>query len=78
MHFNYKCYLEMIGLSKTFLVLSWKDLLPEVINVLVEREVVEHNGIEITGIEYKAQVINSLCVMQWSANIITTLAAMFG
>lgn len=58
-------------------ICSWKELLPEVINVLMEREVLEHNGIEASGIEYKTQIINSLCTMQWSPSIVTSLAAMF-
>lgn len=43
----------------------------------MERDIVEHNAIEISGMEYKTQIVNSLCMMQWSANIVTSLAAMF-
>lgn len=63
--------------SFKFFIYSWKDLLPELLNVLVEREVVEHNGVEISGVDYKTQFIDSLCLMEWSANILTLLVSMF-
>lgn len=60
-----------------FFLISWKDLLPELLNVLVERDMVEKNGFEISGLDYKTQVIESLCLMDWSANILTLLVSMF-
>lgn len=56
---------------------SWKDLLPEILNVLIERELVENNGLEMSGLDYKKQVIESLCLMEWSANILTVMVSMF-
>ncbi|XP_018318528.1 Fanconi anemia group I protein [Agrilus planipennis] len=57
--------------------LSWKDLLPEVLNVLSERNRVDYNHAEITGSEYKTQLITSLCMIHWSPEIITSLTSMF-
>ncbi|KAJ8961413.1 hypothetical protein NQ318_014659 [Aromia moschata] len=54
-----------------------KDLLPELLNVLAEREKFEYNDIEYTGIEYKRDFVNSLCMSSWSPNIVTLLTSMF-
>lgn len=69
-------YLHIVSMGYLNFVCSWKDLLPEVLNVLVEREVVENNGTEITGLEYKNQVIESLCLMEWSGNILILMVTM--
>ncbi|CAH0559213.1 unnamed protein product [Brassicogethes aeneus] len=63
--------------SKNTLHMSWKDLLPEVLNVLIEREHIEHNDIEYTGPEFKTTFIDTLCMTDWSPNIITSLTSMF-
>lgn len=69
-------FLGVVKLLGTF-VFSWKELLPGALNVLVEREVVEYNGLEISGADYKAQVIDSLCLIEWSASILTLMISMF-
>ncbi|KAJ8938554.1 hypothetical protein NQ314_011443 [Rhamnusium bicolor] len=55
----------------------WKDLMPELLNVLIERETFEYNDFEYTGVEYKTEFINTLCMSPWSPNIVTSLTAMF-
>ncbi|KAJ8983001.1 hypothetical protein NQ317_014296 [Molorchus minor] len=67
--------LERIQSKKT--QLTWKDLLPELLNVLAEREKFEYNDMEYTGLEYKTDFINSLCMSTWSPNIVTLLTSMF-
>lgn len=56
---------------------SWKEILPEILNVLVEVELLEHNDSEMTGLEYKTQLVNSLCMLVWSPDIVTSLTSMF-
>ncbi|KAK9718765.1 FANCI helical domain 2 [Popillia japonica] len=55
----------------------WKELLPEVLNIIKEKECVECNLNEMSGLEYKAQYVNSLCMLDWSSNIIIPLTMMF-
>ncbi|KAF2901837.1 hypothetical protein ILUMI_04348 [Ignelater luminosus] len=57
--------------------MCWKEILPEILNVLVEIELLEHNDSEMTGLEYKAQLVNSLCMLVWSPDIVTSLTSMF-
>lgn len=56
---------------------SWKELLPELLNVIIEKEFVEYNDIEMRGVDYKTELINSLCMFEWSSNIVILLAVMF-
>lgn len=53
------------------------DLLPKLLNIISDRDIVYYNDITYTGSEYKTEVVNSLCMMEWSSNIITSLAVMF-
>lgn len=55
----------------------WKDLLPEVLNVLVERETFTYEELEYTGAEYKTDYINTLCMTNWSPSIVINLTAAF-
>ncbi|KRT83344.1 hypothetical protein AMK59_4329 [Oryctes borbonicus] len=59
------------------LTFSWKELLPEVLNVLTEKQCVEFNLNEMSGLEFKTQYISSLCMLDWSANIVIPLTIMF-
>ncbi|EEZ98882.2 Fanconi anemia group I protein homolog-like Protein [Tribolium castaneum] len=57
--------------------MSWKEILPQLLNVLSKKEHVDVEGEEISGIEYKHQVINNICTLQWSPNIVVNLTQMF-
>lgn len=74
-------FLLLLGVLFAYLPLrcffSWKDLLPGVLNVLLEREIVENNGVEMSGMDYKTQVIESLCLMEWPASVLTLMISMF-
>ncbi|KAK9874973.1 hypothetical protein WA026_005789 [Henosepilachna vigintioctopunctata] len=56
---------------------SWKELFPEVISILSDQEVVDVDGTEMSGTEYKKQLLNTLCMMQWSPGRAVTIASMF-
>jgi hypothetical protein len=51
--------------------------MPELLNIISEKERVECNDEEMTGVEYKHQLINSLCMLQWFPSNITSLTEMF-
>ncbi|XP_018565780.1 Fanconi anemia group I protein [Anoplophora glabripennis] len=68
--------LECIQLRKT-IKMTWKDLLPELLNIIVERDRFDFNDNEYTGAEYKSDFINSLCMSTWSPSIVTSLMAVF-
>ncbi|KAF5276046.1 hypothetical protein FQA39_LY00842 [Lamprigera yunnana] len=57
--------------------MCWKDILPEALNVVVECNHIIYNDNDMTGLEYKTQLVNSLCMLMWSPSIITSLATMF-
>ncbi|CAG9823300.1 unnamed protein product [Phaedon cochleariae] len=64
--------------SKRRCKMGWKDLLPELFNVLVEREAFTYeNDLDYTGLEYKMEFISTLCMSTWSPNIVTPLASLF-
>lgn len=56
---------------------SWKDLLPKLLSVLVANGSVNHAGIDMTGSEYKSEVIRTLLMVQWRPSIVTSLASFF-
>ncbi|RZC32682.1 FANCI HD2 domain containing protein [Asbolus verrucosus] len=68
-------YIEELGLNEVHY--TWKELMPELLNVIIEKECVEHNNQQMTGLDYKHQLINTMCMLQWSPSIVTPLAAMF-
>ncbi|KAK4882809.1 hypothetical protein RN001_006128 [Aquatica leii] len=57
--------------------MCWKDVLPQSLNVIVKCPHIEYNDQDMTGLEYKTQLVNSLCMLVWSPSIITSLASMF-
>jgi hypothetical protein len=56
---------------------SWKDLLPKLLRVLVANGSVNHAGIDMTGSEYKSEVIRTLLMVQWRPSVVTSLASLF-
>ncbi|KAG5900127.1 hypothetical protein JTB14_012800 [Gonioctena quinquepunctata] len=63
--------------SKRTTKMGWKDLFPELLNVLVERDTFTYEELDYTGPEYKTTIINTLCMSTWSTNVVTTLTAVF-
>lgn len=57
--------------------MGWKDLLPEILNVIIERDTFTYDELDYTGAEYKTNFISSLCMSNWSPNIVTNLTSMF-
>ncbi|KAJ9598017.1 hypothetical protein L9F63_026879 [Diploptera punctata] len=55
----------------------WKDLLPKLLHVIVGFDEVNHAGVDMTGSEYKSEVIRTLLMIQWQPSIATSLASMF-
>lgn len=68
--------LESIQSQKSIKI-GWKDLLPEVLNVLVERETVTIDDLDYSGMEYKSNFINTLCMTYWSPSTVTNLVSIF-
>ncbi|KAK0173374.1 hypothetical protein PV328_006584 [Microctonus aethiopoides] len=56
---------------------SWKDMLPDILQILQEEKYINHRGTEVSGTEYKSQVISSICNQPWEIEILTPLATMF-
>lgn len=48
------------------------------LNILAERSSVEYHEQDLTGKEFKNQVVKALCVLKWSPSILTPLTVMFG
>lgn len=51
--------------------------MPELLNVISEREEIVYNDEEMSGDEYKHQLINSICMLQWFPSNVTSLTEMF-
>lgn len=56
---------------------SWVQLFPELLNIMSTRDVVHFNENTYTGAEYKMTVIDALCILEWSPNILISMATMF-
>lgn len=56
--------------------MCWKELLPTMLLLLIERKKVTQHGTIMTGEEYKSQLIKTLCQSAWKPQIATSLASM--
>ncbi|CAH1104215.1 unnamed protein product [Psylliodes chrysocephalus] len=63
--------------SKVVIKFVWKDLLPEVLNVLIDRDTFTYEELDFTGAEYKSDFINTICMSSWSPRIVTSLTTFF-
>lgn len=57
--------------------IGWKDLLPEVMNVLSKMSIVSANDVKMAGSEYRYNVVSNLSGMRWPKGILTPIASMF-
>ncbi|KAK6639718.1 hypothetical protein RUM43_007993 [Polyplax serrata] len=55
----------------------WKDLMPQLLTVISEKPEVEHDGVVISGTEFKGQVITTILLSDWKASMISNIASMF-
>ncbi|BES94635.1 Fanconi anemia, complementation group I [Nesidiocoris tenuis] len=56
---------------------GWHELLPKLLNVLVEKDELDHYGTETSGEEYKKQVVSAINQAKWNPEILTPIATMF-
>lgn len=56
---------------------GWKDLLPKILTLLSKKEEIDHYGSDISGENYKKQIIVALCQAKWHSDILSSLASMF-
>lgn len=69
---------QLTGLYYIFLSsCSWKDLLPDTIRILSEKDMVVFSELDYPGHEFKTTFITTLCLMDWCPEKTTQLAAMF-
>ncbi|XP_001605378.1 Fanconi anemia group I protein [Nasonia vitripennis] len=57
--------------------MSWKDVLPLLLERLEEENNINHRGSDVTGKDYKIIIIRSICDIDWEPSILTSLAKMF-
>lgn len=57
--------------------MGWKELLPEILNVLIERDKFTLDELEYTGMEYKTNFINTLCMTTLFPSTVTSLVSIF-
>lgn len=57
--------------------IGWKDLLPEVMNLLSKMSIVSANDVKMAGSEYRYNVVSNLSGMRWPKGILTPIASMF-
>uniref|UniRef100_A0A1B6C9Q5 FANCI solenoid 1 domain-containing protein n=1 Tax=Clastoptera arizonana TaxID=38151 RepID=A0A1B6C9Q5_9HEMI len=68
---------DIIRTSNNSVNSSWKELLPKALAVVIEKKEIDFAGAEMSGIEFRHRILQSLCGMQWDQNVITQLASMF-
>ncbi|XP_014217237.1 Fanconi anemia group I protein homolog [Copidosoma floridanum] len=57
--------------------MSWKDVIPLLLERLEEEKSMDHRGTNVTGKEYKAIIIRIIYELDWDIKILTPLAKMF-
>ncbi|XP_052125039.1 Fanconi anemia group I protein [Frankliniella occidentalis] len=56
--------------------MCWKELLPAMLSLLIDRKKVTQSGTTLSGEEYKSQIVKTLCQSAWKPQIVTSLASM--
>lgn len=51
--------------------------MPQLLTVISEKPEVEHDGVVISGTEFKGQVITTILLSNWKASMISNIASMF-
>ncbi|XP_043276970.1 Fanconi anemia group I protein [Venturia canescens] len=57
--------------------MSWKDMLPIILQVLEEEKYINYKGNEVSGAEYKSLIVQSICNSPWEPEILTSLTQLF-
>lgn len=55
----------------------WKDLFPELMQLIINIPKILVNGIPMTGKEYRDQLFQSIITLRWPKEILTVIANMF-
>ncbi|XP_076330495.1 Fanconi anemia complementation group I isoform X3 [Tachypleus tridentatus] len=55
----------------------WFELVPKVLATIASREVICFEGNEMSGAQYKSDIVHSLCSNKWNPKIAVHLASMF-
>ncbi|XP_066260512.1 Fanconi anemia group I protein homolog [Euwallacea similis] len=57
--------------------ISWKELLPELLRILSEKDMVIFNDLNYTGQEFKSTFLSTLCMINWCPDKVIQLTSMF-
>ncbi|XP_011502172.1 PREDICTED: Fanconi anemia group I protein homolog [Ceratosolen solmsi marchali] len=57
--------------------MSWKDLLPLLLEKIEEEKFINYRGSDVSGQEYKIIIIRSICDIDWDIKILSSIAKMF-
>ncbi|XP_076241855.1 Fanconi anemia complementation group I [Calliopsis andreniformis] len=57
---------------------SWKDLLPVLFEALENEKYITRIDTEVSGAEYKSLTVKEICSYHWNADLLPSLAKMFG
>lgn len=55
----------------------WKDLLPQLISVIFNKQTLNVGDIEMSGVEYRSAIVKNITMFNWRQSILTPIAAMF-
>ncbi|KAL2748702.1 Fanconi anemia group I protein isoform X1 [Vespula maculifrons] len=83
-NFSKNCLIQLVQFSTSNIYsnkdnfYSWKDLLPILLEILEQEKYIDYMNSEVTGSEYKALIVKSICNSQWEPSIAPCLAKMFG
>ncbi|XP_058794927.1 Fanconi anemia group I protein homolog [Phymastichus coffea] len=57
--------------------MSWKDVLPVLLEKLEDEKSINYRGTDVSGQDYKITILRSICDIDWDTKILTSLAKMF-
>lgn len=63
--------------NKLTIICSWKDIIPQMLTAAMVKSDIEHNGIKMTGLEFKSQIVSAIIQHDWNDNMIGNIASMF-
>ncbi|XKL64421.1 hypothetical protein PGB90_004507 [Kerria lacca] len=69
--------IEVIRNPELSLKTSWMDVLPKTLNLINYKKVISYAGSEMSGQEFRSEIIKAICRMNVSSDIVIPLAIMF-
>lgn len=75
LRYEHKEYIHIFVINRN--CFSWKDIFPEIVSKLSEKESIEFEGKCLNGKELEKEVVDILCSLQWEPSRVVIVISIF-